>query len=171
MTKLLERALEAVRRPPPEAQNDIARAMLVLARDEGGPEAVDPAHLPDVLESLAQAKRRQFATDAEVEAAFAASINEAPLHAASSREHRRHCRIYPRIRPGCFAKGARGDLRKSARSESISSCGPPSAAEGVRKFVTRKYSYLVYYTVNEGAEEVIILNIKHPAQRREHEDA
>jgi DNA-binding transcriptional regulator YdaS (Cro superfamily) len=70
MTKLLERALEAVRRLPPEAQNDIARAMLVLARDEGEPEAVDPAHLPDVLESLAQAKRRQFATDAEVEAAF-----------------------------------------------------------------------------------------------------
>jgi plasmid stabilization system protein ParE len=43
--------------------------------------------------------------------------------------------------------------------------------EGVGKFVTRKYAYLVYYTVNEGAEEVIILNIKHPAQRREHEDA
>ena len=28
------------------------------------------AHLPAVLEGLAQAKRRQFATDAEVEAAF-----------------------------------------------------------------------------------------------------
>lgn len=39
-----------------------------------GPEAdvddIDPAHLPDVLESLAQARRREFATDAEVEAAF-----------------------------------------------------------------------------------------------------
>jgi len=34
------------------------------------PEEIDPAHLPDVLESLAQAKRREFATDAEVEAAF-----------------------------------------------------------------------------------------------------
>ncbi len=34
------------------------------------PEAIEPAHLPDVLESLAQAKRREFATDAEVEAAF-----------------------------------------------------------------------------------------------------
>jgi hypothetical protein len=44
--------------------------MLALAGDEGEPEAIDPAHLPDVLESLAQAKRRQFATDAEVEAAF-----------------------------------------------------------------------------------------------------
>jgi len=40
------------------------------AGDEGEPEAIDPIHLPDVLEGLAQAKRRQFATDAEVEAAF-----------------------------------------------------------------------------------------------------
>jgi toxin ParE1/3/4 len=42
--------------------------------------------------------------------------------------------------------------------------------EGVRKFVTRKYAYLVYYTVDEAADEIIILNVKHPAQRREHED-
>jgi hypothetical protein len=70
MTKLLERALEAVRRLPPDSQDEIARAMLSLAGDAGEPEPVDPAHLADVLESLAQAKRRQFATDAEVEAAF-----------------------------------------------------------------------------------------------------
>jgi hypothetical protein len=70
MTKLLEQALEAVKRLPPEAQNEIARAMLALAGDEGEPEAIDPAHLPDVLEGLAEAKRRQSATDAEVEAAF-----------------------------------------------------------------------------------------------------
>jgi hypothetical protein len=70
MTKLLERALEAVRRLPPDSQDEIARAMLNLVADEGEPEPIDPAHLTDVLESLAQAKRRQFATDAEVEAAF-----------------------------------------------------------------------------------------------------
>lgn len=70
MTKLLEQALEAVRRLPSDTQDEIARAMLTLAGDEGEPEPIDPAHLPDVLESLAQAKRRQFATDAEVEAAF-----------------------------------------------------------------------------------------------------
>jgi hypothetical protein len=34
------------------------------------PEEIDPAHLADVLASLAQAKRREFATDDEVEAAF-----------------------------------------------------------------------------------------------------
>jgi hypothetical protein len=34
------------------------------------PEAIDPAHLPAVLEGLVQAKHRQFATDDDVEAAF-----------------------------------------------------------------------------------------------------
>jgi toxin ParE1/3/4 len=43
-------------------------------------------------------------------------------------------------------------------------------AEGVRKLVTRKYPYLVYYTVDEVTEEVIILNVKHPAQKREYSD-
>jgi toxin ParE1/3/4 len=42
--------------------------------------------------------------------------------------------------------------------------------EGVRKLVTRPYAYIVYYVVDESADEIIILNVKHPAQRREHED-
>jgi hypothetical protein len=50
------------------------RRKLKLAGARGSnaeePEQVDPAHLPAVLEGLAQAKRRQFATDIEVEAAF-----------------------------------------------------------------------------------------------------
>ncbi|TMJ27339.1 MAG: hypothetical protein E6G88_14305 [Alphaproteobacteria bacterium] len=70
MTKLLEQALEAVRRLPPGSQDEIARAMLQLAASDGEPEEIDAAHLPAVLEGLAQAKRRQFASDAEVEAAF-----------------------------------------------------------------------------------------------------
>jgi len=70
MTKLLERALEAVRRLPPEMQDDIARAMLHLAAGDGGPEEIDAVHLGAVLEGLAQAKRRELATDADVEAAF-----------------------------------------------------------------------------------------------------
>jgi predicted transcriptional regulator len=41
-----------------------------LAGDEQEPEAIDPAHLPAVLEGLAQANRCRFATDDEVEAAF-----------------------------------------------------------------------------------------------------
>ena len=70
MTKLLEKALEAVRQLPPDTQDEIAQAMLSLPGDEGEPEEIHPAQLAEVLESLAQAKRRQFATDTEVEAAF-----------------------------------------------------------------------------------------------------
>jgi DNA-binding transcriptional regulator YdaS (Cro superfamily) len=70
MTKLLEQAVEAVRRLPAHSQDEIARAMLSLASEEESPEDIDPAHLADVLEGLAQARRREFATDEEVEAAF-----------------------------------------------------------------------------------------------------
>jgi DNA-binding TFAR19-related protein (PDSD5 family) len=68
MTKLLDQALEAVRRLDPEAQDEVARAMLHLVRDDREAEGIDPAHLPAVLEGLEQARRREFATDAEVEA-------------------------------------------------------------------------------------------------------
>ena len=71
MTRLLDRALETVRRLPPSDQDNIARAMMSLAKVGGeAPEAIDPAHLPDVLEGLAQCRRRQFAAVAETEAAF-----------------------------------------------------------------------------------------------------
>jgi hypothetical protein len=71
MTKLLDQALEIVRRLPEEWQDDIAPAILVLARgDSELPEAIDPAHLADVLTSWAQACNRQFATDDEIAAAF-----------------------------------------------------------------------------------------------------
>jgi DNA-binding transcriptional regulator YdaS (Cro superfamily) len=70
MTKLLDQAVEAVRRLPTKSQDDIARAILQLAGSEVEAESVDPAHLAAVLEGLAQAKRREFATDDEVEAAF-----------------------------------------------------------------------------------------------------
>ena len=49
--------------------------------------------------------------------------------------------------------------------------GRAQTLKGVRKLVTRKYPYLVYYRVDEAAEEIIILTIQHPAREREHEDA
>src|SRR5216683_4642115 len=70
MTKLLEEAIKAVRRLPAESQDDIARTILHLAGSEVEAEPVDPAHLAAVLEGLGQVKRREFATDDEVEAAF-----------------------------------------------------------------------------------------------------
>jgi predicted transcriptional regulator len=70
MSKLMDQALDAVRRLPAEPQDEIARAILHLAEETGETEAINPAHLAAVLEGLAQAKRHEFATDAEVEAAF-----------------------------------------------------------------------------------------------------
>ena len=70
MKKLLKTVLETVRRLLPDSQDQIALAVLTLSGHEGESEEIDPAYLPAVLEGLAQAKRRQFATDAEVEAAF-----------------------------------------------------------------------------------------------------
>jgi toxin ParE1/3/4 len=49
--------------------------------------------------------------------------------------------------------------------------GRTQALEGVRKLVTRKYSYLVYYSVDDAGEEIVILTIQHSAREREHEDA
>ena len=70
MTKLLDQAIEVARRLPADSQDDIARTILHLAGSELETEPVDSAHLAAVLERLAQAKRREFATDDEVEAAF-----------------------------------------------------------------------------------------------------
>ena len=49
--------------------------------------------------------------------------------------------------------------------------GRAQTVEGVRKLITRKYPYLVYYTVDETGEEIIILTVQHPARKREHDDA
>jgi len=49
--------------------------------------------------------------------------------------------------------------------------GRPQNVEGVRKLVTPKYRYLVYYMIDEGAEEIVILTIQHPARSREYRDA
>ena len=70
MTKLLDKALELVRRLPADSQDEIARAMIDLAAADGEPEQIDPAHLSAVLQGLTQAKLREFATNEEIEAAF-----------------------------------------------------------------------------------------------------
>jgi plasmid stabilization system protein ParE len=49
--------------------------------------------------------------------------------------------------------------------------GQRQSTEGVRKMVTRRYRYLVYYSVDSTADEIVILSVKHPAQRREYSDA
>lgn len=70
MTKLLEQAIDAVRRLPPETQDVLARWMLDVVTSDAEPEALDPAHRSAVLEGLAQARARTFTPDADVDAAF-----------------------------------------------------------------------------------------------------
>ena len=41
----------------------------------------------------------------------------------------------------------------------------------MRKLVTQRYRYLVYYTADDEAEEIVILAIQHRAQEHEHSDA
>ena len=72
MTKLLERALEVARGLPSDAQDDIARVVLQLA----GADDIQPITLSDderaaIAASKDAAARGEFATDAEVRAAWA----------------------------------------------------------------------------------------------------
>ena len=46
--------------------------------------------------------------------------------------------------------------------------GRPQNVEGVRKLVTPRYRYLVYYMIDEEAGEIVILTIQHPARRSEY---
>ena len=72
MTKLLDRALEAARSLPPEAQDDIAHVVFRLAGrdDEAPPVALSPEERAAVVASKAAAARGEFATDEQVRAVW-----------------------------------------------------------------------------------------------------
>jgi len=48
--------------------------------------------------------------------------------------------------------------------------GRPQTLPRVHKLVTRKYPYLIYYSIDESAGEIIVLTIRHPAQARGYSD-
>ena len=48
--------------------------------------------------------------------------------------------------------------------------GRKQSVESVRKIVTRRYSYIVYYLVDDQADAVVILSVKHRAQARDYSD-
>ena len=66
MTKLLEEALETVRRLPVESQDEIARAMLALAGSGSEPVSLTPEESAAIARSKAAATRGEFATDDQV---------------------------------------------------------------------------------------------------------
>jgi toxin ParE1/3/4 len=61
-------------------------------------------------------------------------------------------------------------LRSLQNLALLPAIGRQQNVEGVRKLVTRKYPYLVYYAVDEEAEDVVILTIQHAARTREYSD-
>ena len=71
MTKLLERAVETVRRLPPEMQDDLASLLLQLAGEDLPVIQLSAEEATSFDESLAQADHGEFATDEEVHAIWA----------------------------------------------------------------------------------------------------
>lgn len=49
--------------------------------------------------------------------------------------------------------------------------GRAQTVEGVRKIVTRRYPYIVYYRVDATVQKIIIITIQHPARQREYSDS
>lgn len=48
--------------------------------------------------------------------------------------------------------------------------GRMQTVEGVRKIVTRRYAYIVYYSVDADSQEIVVSTIQHPARGREYSD-
>ena len=69
MTELKKKALAAVGRWPASRQDEAAEMLLALDR-LGTTYTASPEELAAIDEALAQAERGEFASDAEVEAAF-----------------------------------------------------------------------------------------------------
>ena len=71
MTKLLEEALETVRRLPVESQDEIARAMLALAGSESEVVPLSLEEREAIERSKAAAERGEFATEDQVREVWA----------------------------------------------------------------------------------------------------
>jgi hypothetical protein len=72
MTKLLEQAIEAARRLPPDEQDDVARAILQLAAPtDVAPVPLTPAERDAIARSKVAAARGEFASEQDVRAVWA----------------------------------------------------------------------------------------------------
>ena len=71
MTKLLDKALEAVRLLPPEDQDEIARAIMQLSGfDQPAPVALSVEEREAIARSKEAAARSEFATDEQIRAVW-----------------------------------------------------------------------------------------------------
>jgi len=78
---------------------------------------------------------------------------------------------YLRVRNPTAALAVRDAILRSLQNLILfPKIGRPQNVEGVRKLVTPRYRYLVYYVIDAGADEIVVLTIQHPARRREYRD-
>jgi plasmid stabilization system protein ParE len=78
---------------------------------------------------------------------------------------------YLRARNPSAALAVRDAILRSLQDLALfPAIGRRQNVEGVRKLVTRRYRYLIYYTIDQVAEEVVILTIQHSARRRAYLD-
>lgn len=79
---------------------------------------------------------------------------------------------YLRVRNPAAATAVRAAILRSLRDLILfPALGRRQTVDGVRKLVAHKYPYLIYYTVDEEAEEVVILTVRHPSRDRDYSDA
>ncbi len=71
MADLLDQALRAARDLPPATRDDIARLVLMISGEDQPPVQLTPEEEASFTQSLAQAARREFATDDQVRAVWA----------------------------------------------------------------------------------------------------
>ncbi|MEX0407198.1 hypothetical protein ABGN05_16145 [Aquibium sp. LZ166] len=71
MTKLLEKAVAAARDLPDDVQDEIARIMLNLAGEDGPVIELSSTQEGSFAESLAQARRGEFASEEDVSSVWA----------------------------------------------------------------------------------------------------
>ncbi len=49
--------------------------------------------------------------------------------------------------------------------------GKEQTTANVRKFVVRRYPYLIYYSIDADAGELVVLSVQHPRREREYGDS
>jgi hypothetical protein len=84
---------------------------------------------------------------------FAASTNEASVHAARRQEYFSNRSLHSGAKSRCFPARACAIYDGLQDLLLFPYIGRRQQTKGVRKFVTHKYRYLVYYTVNDVADE------------------
>jgi hypothetical protein len=71
MTRLLDQAVETVRALPDPLQDELADVLLRLAGVDQPPVALSPEEAADLAEALAEAERRDFASEDAIRALWA----------------------------------------------------------------------------------------------------